>query len=195
MLPSASMANPNTNSAPRTTSGGVSIGNLIHPPQSQFATAGPPVGFGMYVPSYTETLDPYLYGSEGSHSPASDHFARTHRQSISEASSVHAYDPSSLSPVIASSIPGVWSTPPVVLPSTAFGEGQAPFTSVSQGFLSHPVPLLRLISPSQPVPCHNISANWMDMSSLQFSESYPWCQDSFSTQLVQNYPDIYDPIA
>lgn len=159
------------------------------------------MNFGMFMLSYSQTVDPYFYGSEGSSSPASDRFGQPiHRQSLSSASSVAAYDHSTLSPTMTSSMPGGWlpatAAPPMALPDNVFEQGQTNYTQVSLLISSPVVPLLRLISPMQSTPFqYNASANWMDMNMLQYEQSYQLYPDSYSTQIYQRHTDTYDPIA
>ncbi|KAK5081969.1 hypothetical protein LTR05_007111 [Lithohypha guttulata] len=135
VLPSTPLVRTASENVSRTTSSGVSIGSLIHHPQSQYNTSDPTLGFGTYMPTFSHAVDPYYYGSEGSHSPASDHFGRAHRPSISSASSVIAFEPHSTSPNMSALIPGTWipsvSTPPVALTSSAYDDGQVPYLSSS----------------------------------------------------------------
>lgn len=132
---STTLASPPSESAPRTSSGGLSIGSLVHPHQNQYSSAESSIQFGLsYMPAYQSTGDPYFYGSEGSHSPHSEHIGRYHRQSISSASSVAALDISTMSPTMTSSMPGTWmpaTAPPLVLPSNSFEEGSTSFMPVS----------------------------------------------------------------
>ena len=196
------MTSPPTESAPRTPSGPLSIGSVLNPrSHAQYQQDQSSLGYSMFttMPTYSQTVEPHYYGSEGSYSPASDRFSH-HRHSISEASSVAGGFEPSLSPVMTSSMPG-WlpatatsSAPPMVLPSNVFEEGQTSFLSVSLHFLTPIAPLLRLISLLQSIPCQYTSANWTDMSLLRYNENYPQYPDSYSIPLVQSYQNIYDQI-
>lgn len=149
VMPPSTIASPPSESAPRTSSGGLSIGSLVHPhqshaghPQNQYNTPDASLNFGLsYMPPYSSTVDPYFYGSEGSHSPNSEHLGRYHRQSISSASSVVAFDPSAISPTMTTSMPGTWmpaTAPPLVLPSNSFEEGSTSYMPVSLQFCPLP---------------------------------------------------------
>lgn len=198
VLPSNTIASPSqpSETAPRTSSGALSIGSLVHPPPShtsQYGATDPSLGLGFsFMPANPTTYDEtYIYGSDGSHSPASDNYARYHRQSISSASSVAAFDPQ-VSPMMTTSMPGQWmpaTAPPIVLPSTMFEEGSTPYMSVSN-YNHQPVPLLRLISHPQSLHCQYPSMSWTDMNMLRYNGSYPLYPDSFSNQMAALYDGI-----
>ena len=128
-MPPATMASPpTTQSAQRTSSGGLSIGSLVHP-QTEYR-------YGMGTPSYgnfgrpvmpfssgfASSDDSLYYTPESSQSPVSEQYGRyAHRQSISSSSSVAGFDPSQTSPLMNGSTQWVPpSAPPNVLPANMF---------------------------------------------------------------------------
>lgn len=188
-----------SDSGPRSSSGApLSIGDLVHPStgrSSQYGGVTDPSLSGLNYPFPANTIaydETYFYGSDGSPSPASDNYGRYHRQSISSASSVVAFDPQ-VSPMMTTSMPaGTWmpaTAPPMVLPSTLYEEGSNPYMPVSiDEYL--PAPMLRLISPLQSLHCQYPSTNWTDMNMLRYSGSYPLYPDSYSSHMGTLYDGI-----
>ncbi|OAP58626.1 hypothetical protein AYL99_07716 [Fonsecaea erecta] len=134
VMPAPVMTSPQADrSAPRSSSGGLSIGSLVHPQQDYRYGMGTPAfnGFSRqpmhYVPGYNSADDSIFYTPESSQSPVSEYYGRyAHRQSISSSSSVAAFDPSAASPLINGTMPGPWvpsSGPPSILPSTMLDDG------------------------------------------------------------------------
>ncbi|KIX07172.1 uncharacterized protein Z518_01825 [Rhinocladiella mackenziei CBS 650.93] len=135
MMPSTTMSSPQADrSAPRSSSGGLSIGSLVHPQTEYRYNLGTPDFNGFaprqsmhYVPGFNSS-DEFMYTPESSQSPVSEYYGRyPHRQSISSSSSVAAFDPNNgTSPLIGGNIPGAWapsSAPPNILPSNMLDEG------------------------------------------------------------------------
>ena len=133
VMPAPVMSSPQADrSAPRS-SGGLSIGSLVHPQQDYRYNLGTPAFNGFvrqpmhYVPGFNSSDDSMFYTPESSQSPVSEYYGRfPHRQSISSASSVAAFDPSGASPLINGNIPNTWipsSGPPSILPSTMLDDG------------------------------------------------------------------------
>lgn len=120
--------------APRSSSGGLSIGSLVHP-QTDYRYLGTPAfsshprqTMAQFVPGFPSSDDSGMfYTPESSQSPVSEYYGRyAHRQSISSSSSVAAFDPSGTSPLISGNIPGTWvpsSAPPSMLPSNVTDDG------------------------------------------------------------------------
>lgn len=129
-MPPVSMASPSAGDPSRASSGGMSIGSLVHPQTDYRYNMGTPALFNGFsrpaVPAYTNGFtaadDGLFYTPESSQSPVSDQYGRyPHRQSISSSSSVAAFDPVQTSPMITSS--SAWvpsSAPPNVLPASMF---------------------------------------------------------------------------
>ena len=195
MMPTHSLTNTSPDNNARTTSGPISITSLVnHPHQhTHFSTSEAPIAYPVYM-NYGPTVD--FYGSDGSHSPVSDHFQHP-RQSISSSSSVAGFDYASISPTMTTSIPGYAMTaavpPPIVLPST-FDEGQTAYMPVSCNTNSNLAPLLRLISHQQSIPCIHYDLNVTASNLQRYSESYPLYPNLYSNQLDLSYQDIYDQI-
>ncbi|EXJ73295.1 uncharacterized protein A1O5_03055 [Cladophialophora psammophila CBS 110553] len=133
VMPAPVMTSPQADrSAPRS-SGGLSIGSLVHPQQDYRYGLGTPAFNGFprqpmhYVHGYSSADDSMFYTPESSQSPVSEYYGRyAHRQSISSSSSVAAFDPSAASPLINGTIPGPWvpsSGPPSIIPSTMLDDG------------------------------------------------------------------------
>ncbi|KAH0845500.1 C2H2 finger domain protein [Fonsecaea pedrosoi] len=101
VMPAPVMTSPQADrSAPRSSSGGLSIGSLVHPQQDYRYGMGTPAFNGFprqqmhYVPGYNSADDSIFYTPESSQSPVSEYYGRfPHRQSISSSSSVAAFDP------------------------------------------------------------------------------------------------------
>lgn len=126
VMPPSTMASPPTSHAggPRT-SGGLSIGSLVHPSTEynryNLATPAysgfsrPPIPYSGFISS-----DESFYTPDGSQSPASEAYNRyAHRQSISSSSSVAPFDHPQASPLVngtQSWLPG--SAPPNGLTNT-----------------------------------------------------------------------------
>ncbi|KAK5064568.1 hypothetical protein LTR84_000401 [Exophiala bonariae] len=120
--------------APRSSSGGLSIGSLVHP-QTDYRYLGTPAfsshprqSMAQFVPGFPSSDDSGMfYTPESSQSPVSEYYGRyPHRQSISSSSSVAAFDPSGTSPLISGNMPGTWvpsSAPPSMLPSNVTDDG------------------------------------------------------------------------
>ena len=130
----APMSSPQADrSGPRASSGGLSIGSLVHPQQEYRYNLGTPAfnGFSRqavhYVPGFHSSDDFSFYTPESSQSPVSEYHGRyPHRQSISSASSVAAFDPSAPSPYLNGNMPSPWvpsSGPPSILPSSMLDDG------------------------------------------------------------------------
>ncbi|RVX75489.1 hypothetical protein B0A52_00842 [Exophiala mesophila] len=130
---SSSVTSPSVDrSAPRS-SGGLSIGSLVHPQSDYRFMATPafsnhPRSLGHFVSGFPSSDESGIfYTPESSQSPVSDNYGRyPHRQSISSSSSVIAFDPSGASPLISGTIPGTWvpsSAPPSMLPSSIPEDG------------------------------------------------------------------------
>ena len=142
-MPAPVMSSPQADrSAPRS-SGGLSIGSLVHPQHDYRYNLGTPAfnGFSRqpvhYVPGFNPSDDFNFYTPESSQSPVSEYYGRyAHRQSISSSSSVAAFDPNAASPLIGGNIPNGWvpsSGPPSILPSTMLDDGSyLPVCSPSQ---------------------------------------------------------------
>jgi hypothetical protein len=133
VMPAPVMSSPQADrSAPRS-SGGLSIGSLVHPQQDYRYNLGTPAFNGFvrqsmhYVPGFNSSDDSMFYTPESSQSPVSEYYGRyPHRQSISSASSVVAFDPNGTSPLINGNMPNPWvpsSGPPSILPSTMLDDG------------------------------------------------------------------------
>ncbi|KAJ9604155.1 hypothetical protein H2200_011678 [Cladophialophora chaetospira] len=148
---SSSMAAPVMSSpqadrgAPRASSGGLSIGSLVHPQQDYRYNLGTPAFNGFtrqpihYVPGFTSSDDSMFYTPESSQSPVSEYYGRyPHRQSISSSSSAATFDPNGASPLINGNMPHPWaptSGPPSILPSTMLDNGSyLPVCSPFQAF-------------------------------------------------------------
>lgn len=124
------MASPAQGGAGRSSSGGMSIGSLVHPQTEYQYNMGTPAlfnGFSRpavhhYTNGFTSTEEGLFYTPESSQSPVSEQYGRyPHRQSISSSSSVAAFDPVQTSPMIPST--SAWvpsSAPPNVLPASMF---------------------------------------------------------------------------
>lgn len=134
VMPAPVMSSPQADrGAPRSSSGGLSIGSLVHPQQDYRYNLGTPAfnGFGRqsmhFVPGFNSSDDSIFYTPESSQSPVSEYYGRyPHRQSISSSSSVAAFDPNGTSPLISGTIPNPWaptSGPPSILPSTMLDDG------------------------------------------------------------------------
>ena len=133
VMPAPVMNSPQADrSAPRS-SGGLSIGSLVHPQQDYRYNLGTPAFNGFvrqpmhYVPGFSSSDDSMFYTPESSQSPVSEYYGRyPHRQSISSSSSVAAFDPNGTSPLINGNISNPWvpsSGPPSMLPSTMLDDG------------------------------------------------------------------------
>ena len=122
------MASPPTSQAGvRTSSGGLSIGSLVHPStEYRYNHLATPSYSGFSRPAMPYngfvSSDESYYTPDGSQSPASEAYSRyAHRQSISSSSSVAAFDHSQASPLIHGG--NAWvpsSAPPNVLPANMF---------------------------------------------------------------------------
>ena len=129
-MPPTSISSPQPGAVGRTSSGGLSIGSLVHPQTEYRYNMGTPAVFNNFnrsaVPTYTNGFassdEGLYYTPESSQSPVSEQYGRyAHRQSISSSSSVAAFDPVQTSPLINGS--SAWvpsSAPPNVLPASMF---------------------------------------------------------------------------
>ncbi|EXJ59921.1 hypothetical protein A1O7_04068 [Cladophialophora yegresii CBS 114405] len=133
VMPAPVMSSPQGDrSAPRSSSGGLSIGSLVHPQQDYRYSLGTPAfnGFARqpmhFVPGFPSSDDSIFYTPESSQSPVSEYYGRyPHRQSISSSSSV-TFDPNGASPLISGNMPNAWaptSGPPSNFPSTMLDDG------------------------------------------------------------------------
>lgn len=106
VMPPSTMASPPTSHGGARTSGGLSIGSLVHPSTeyryNNLATPAysgfsrPPIPYSGFISS-----DESFYTPDGSQSPASEAYNRyAHRQSISSSSSVAAFDHAQTSPLV-----------------------------------------------------------------------------------------------
>ncbi|KIW69359.1 hypothetical protein PV04_05240 [Phialophora macrospora] len=165
-------------SAPRSSSGGLSIGSLVHPQQDYRYSLGTPAfnGFARqsmhYVPGFTSSDDSIFYTPESSQSPVSEYYGRyPHRQSISSSSSVAAFDPNGASPLINGNMPNPWapsSGPPSNFPSTMLDDGSY-------------LPTL---------PFQYPSPTWMESNGLSYDENYQMHLD-YSQEIPQPvYPTL-----
>lgn len=134
IMPSTVLGSPEADrSAPRSSSGGLSIGSLVHPQQDYRYNLGTPAFNGFtrqsmhYIPGFNSSEESMFYTPESSQSPVSEYYGRyTHRQSISSSSSVAAFDPNAASPLISGNLSGPWvpaTAPPSIVPSNLLEEG------------------------------------------------------------------------
>lgn len=177
-LPPSTMASPPTSQAGvRTSSGGLSIGSLVHPStEYRYNHLATPTYSGFSRPAmpyngFVSSDDSY-YTPDGSQSPASEAYSRyAHRQSISSSSSVAAFDPNQASPLVHGG--NTWvpsSAPPNVLPTHMFEEssflnvrGSVPalcaFTETDQSSTDT----------SLPIPLTNLDGNEFDIIRRELS--------------------------
>ncbi|RMZ84277.1 hypothetical protein DV738_g763, partial [Chaetothyriales sp. CBS 135597] len=152
-IPPAAMASqPTSQAGPRTTSGGLSIGSLVHPQSEyRYGTVGTP-SFGGFNQSplpfscgFAPSDDSLYFTPESSQSPVSEQYGRyTHRQSVSSASSVVGFDQNQSSPLMTPSTQWIPSSaPPNALPASMFEEpsSYAPTSSTDSPI---PIPLTNL---------------------------------------------------
>ena len=176
-LPPSTMASPPTSQAGvRTSSGGMSIGSLVHPStEYRYNNLGTPTysGFSRPMPfsnGFISSDDSY-YTPDGSQSPASEAYSRyAHRQSISSSSSVAAFEAAQGSPHVNGATTWIPSSaPPNVLPANMF-EDPSYFNVCNLHSLF--ALLLRLISPPQTLHYQYPSPILMAMNSTSYDESY-----------------------
>ena len=208
LMPSA-MISSTTESDQKPSS--VSIPSLVHPQQNQYNIGEASLNFngGIYMNPYTPHNDgSYFYGSDGSHSPASESMGHLHRPSISSASSVTNFEPISLSPTMTTSIPSQWipaiSAPPSVLPSNMFEEGQTPYIPVS--FLSSKTPFYTEADQSQAVNSIPMQLRELDgdeytaiqrelsnVPNLIFDDSRPGVSKYLRHDCLEHYWKLFHP--
>ncbi|OCT47714.1 hypothetical protein CLCR_03694 [Cladophialophora carrionii] len=173
VMPAPVMSSPQGDrSAPRSSSGGLSIGSLVHPQQDYRYGLGTPAFNGFtrqpmhFVPGFTSSDDSMFYTPESSQSPVSEYYGRyPHRQSISSSSSVAAFDPNGASPLISGNMPNPWapsSGPPSNFPSTMLDDGSY-------------LPTL---------PYQYPSPTWMESNGLSYDENYQ-LQLDYSQEIPQ----------
>ncbi|KIY02814.1 uncharacterized protein Z520_01279 [Fonsecaea multimorphosa CBS 102226] len=222
VMPAPVMTSPQADrSAPRSSSGGLSIGSLVHPQQQDYRYGmGTPAFNGFpqrpmhYLPGYNSADDSIFYTPESSQSPVSEYYGRyPHRQSISSSSSVAAFDPSAASPMIAGTMPGPWvpsSGPPSILPSTMLDDGTylpvcAPFHWIgayteadqSPADSTIPIPLSDLDGIEWSVirrELSNASGLQSGNASTSISDTIRWdCLDLYWQYFHPSYPLIHRP--
>ena len=136
VLSSTSVHSPSADrGAPRSSSGPLSIGSLVHPQGTDYRYMGTPAfsshprqQMAQFVPGFPSSDESGMfYTPESSQSPVSEYYGRyPHRPSISSSSSVAAFDPSGASPLMSGNMPGTWvpsSAPPSMLPSNVTDDG------------------------------------------------------------------------
>jgi hypothetical protein len=154
-------------SAPRS-SGGLSIGSLVHPQQDYRYNLGTPAFSGFarqqihFVPGFSSSDESLFYTPESSQSPVSEYYGRyQHRQSISSSSSVAAFDASAPSPLISGTIPQPWAPttgPPTnILPSTLLDDGAyIPVCPPFHGFGAYTEADQSPADPTLPIPLSDL---------------------------------------
>ncbi|KIW74987.1 hypothetical protein Z517_11758 [Fonsecaea pedrosoi CBS 271.37] len=205
VMPAPVMTSPQADrSAPRSSSGGLSIGSLVHPQQDYRYGMGTPAFNGFprqpmhYVPGYNSADDSIFYTPESSQSPVSEYYGRfPHRQSISSSSSVAAFDPSAASPLISGTMPGPWvpsSGPPSILPSTMLDDGTY-LSSPADSTI--PIPLSDLDGIEWSVirrELSNASGLQSGDASTSISDTIRWdCLELYWQYFHPSYPLIHRP--
>ena len=217
---SSSVTSPSVDrSAPRS-SGGLSIGSLVHPQSDYRFMATPafsnhPRSLGHFVSGFPSSDESGIfYTPESSQSPVSDNYGRyPHRQSISSSSSVIAFDPSGASPLISGTIPGTWvpsSAPPSMLPSSIPEDGSylpvcAPFlwsgicteADQSPADSSIPIPLSDLDGYEYSVirrELSNAPGILFGSSTVGISDAIRWeCLDLYWQHFHPHFPIVHRP--
>ncbi|RMD42376.1 hypothetical protein DV735_g2751, partial [Chaetothyriales sp. CBS 134920] len=153
MSPAVMASPPTSQGGPRTTSGGLSIGSLVHPQSEyRYGNVGTP-NFGGFSHSglpfscgFAPSDDSLYFTPESSQSPVSEQYGRyAHRQSVSSSSSVVGLDQNQTSPLMSASsqwIPS--SAPPNALPANMFEEPSSYAPTSSSTDSPIPIPLTNL---------------------------------------------------